>query len=104
MPPSPDSLASELRSAVIANDLEAATRVSAEYTEALRDRWMRLTAEERTVSPLPKQSLELLHWVREMAIMQQALAARHLAMVEKARRYQAARSLYLRSAALGVQG
>ena len=39
-------------------------------------------------------------WVREMTIMQQALAAQHLAVVEKASRYQTARALYLRSAAL----
>ncbi len=35
-----------------------------------------------------------------MTIMQQALAAQHLAMVEKASRYQTARAQYLRSAAL----
>ena len=38
-------------------------------------------------------------WVRDMTIMQQALAAQHLAVVEKASRYQTARALYLRSAA-----
>jgi hypothetical protein len=37
-----------------------------------------------------------------MTIVQQALAAQHLAVVEKASRYQIARSLYLQSAALGT--
>jgi hypothetical protein len=103
MPQPSDSLARELRGAVLANDHEKAARLSAEYTEALREHWMQLSPRDRAASPLPKQSIELLNWVREMTIMQQALAARHLAVVEQASRYQTARSLYLRSAALGAQ-
>lgn len=103
MPQPLDNLARELRGAVLANDHEKAARLSTEYTEALREHWMLLSRQERAASTLPKQSIELLNWVREMTIMQQALAARHLTVVEQASRYQIARSRYLRSAALGAQ-
>jgi predicted mannosyl-3-phosphoglycerate phosphatase (HAD superfamily) len=102
MPTPQDSLASELRAAVLANDHQKARRLSAEYTEALRQHWISLSPGQRAVSPIPKQSIELLNWAREMTILQQALTASHLAVVEKARRYQAARSTYLQSSTLGV--
>jgi hypothetical protein len=104
MPQPQDNLARDLRAAVLANDHEKATRLTVEYTAALREHWSDLSLPERAASPLPKQSLELLTWVREMTILQQALAARHLAVVEKASRYQTARAVYLRSAALEAQG
>jgi hypothetical protein len=104
MPQTPDDLARELRAAVLASDHEKAMRVTAEYAAALREHWMPLSAQERAASPLPKQSLELLAWAREMTIMQQALAAQHLAAVENASRYQTARARYLRSAALDAEG
>ncbi len=100
MHPRLDNLARELRAAVLASDHEKATRLTVEYSAALQQHWMMLRASERAASPIPKQSLELLTWVRDMTIMQHALAAQHLAAVEKASRYQAARALYLRSAAL----
>jgi hypothetical protein len=100
MPQPQDNLALELRAAVLASDHEKAARISVEYTEALSGHWMTLSPEQRATSPLPQQSLELLTWVREMTILQQALTAQHLAIVEKASRYQTARALYLRSAAL----
>jgi hypothetical protein len=103
MPEPLDNIARQLRAAVLANDHEKATRLTLEYTAALREHWMPLSAQERAVSPLPKQSLELLAWAREMTIMQQALTAQHLAAVERASRYQTARALYLRSAALDAQ-
>ncbi len=99
MHPQSDKLACELRAAVLAENHEKAERLAAQYTDAVHQQWMLLPPGERAVSPLPKQSLELLTWVREMTIMQQALAAQHLAVVEKASRYQTARALYLRSAA-----
>lgn len=102
MPEPSDSLARELRAAVLASDHARATRLAEQYTQTLSEHWMLLTNPERVASPLPKESLELLNWVREMTIMRQALDARHLAAVEKASRYQAARALYLRSAALGA--
>jgi len=100
MHPRPDNLARELRAAVLASDHEKATRLTVEYSAALQEDWRTLSAFERAASPLPRQSRELLTWVRDMTIMQQALAAQHLAAVDKACRYQTARALYLRSAAL----
>jgi hypothetical protein len=95
-----DNLARELRGAVLAGDHAKATRLTLEYSAALRQHWMTLSAGQRGASALPKQSLELLGWVRDMTIMQQAMAAQHLAMVQKAGRYQTARASYLRAAAL----
>jgi hypothetical protein len=100
MPQPPDNLARDLRAAVLASDHEDATRLAVEYTEALREHWTQLSPQERAVSPLPKQSLELFAWVRQMTIMQQALAAEHLSIIEKASRYQTARALYTQSAVL----
>lgn len=95
-----DQLACELRAAVLGVDHEKATRLSAQYTAAVRDQWTQLSAGERAVSPLPRQSMELLTWVREMALMQQAMAEAQLGMVEGAGRRLAARGLYLQTAAL----
>jgi hypothetical protein len=100
MHPRPDNLARELRAAVLASDHEKATRLTVEYSAALQQHWRMLSPFERAASPIPKQSRELLAWVREMTLMQQALAAQHLAAVEKRSRYQTARALYLRSGAL----
>jgi hypothetical protein len=103
MPHPPDDLALKLRAAVLANQHERAARLTVEYTEALRQYWMTLSAPERAASPLPKQSLELLTWVREMTVMQRALAAEHLGMINKASRYQTARKQYLQSAVLATR-
>ncbi len=103
MPQAPDNLARELRAAVLANDHEKATRLTVEYAAALREHWTLLSQQERAASPLPKQSLELLTWVREMTIVQQALAAEHLSMVDKASRSLTARALYLQLATLDAR-
>jgi hypothetical protein len=100
MQPASDNLARQLRAAVLASDHEKASRLTVEYSAALQEHWRLLSGSERAASPIPKQSRELLTWVREMTIMQQALAAQHLAAIEKVSRYQTARALYLRSAAL----
>lgn len=100
MPQPLDNLASELRAAVLAADHEKAARLSAEYTEALRVHWTALSARERGASQLPKQSLELLNWVREMTLMHRAITAEHLKLLGQMSRYQTARALYLQSAAL----
>jgi hypothetical protein len=98
-----DRAALALRSAVLASDHEQAALRSAEYTEAVAQYWKQLPNRERAASLLPKLSLELLNWAREMTTMQQALAAQQLAIVENASRYQTARVRYLRSAALEAQ-
>jgi hypothetical protein len=95
-----DDLARELRAAVLASDHEKAERWTLEYAAALGRHWRSLSTRERAASSLPKQSLELLTWAREMTLMQHAIAAEHLSMVERAGRRLTARSLYLQSAAL----
>jgi hypothetical protein len=97
-----DRLAHELRAAVLASDHARAADLAVKYTEALHQYWLQLPAQARASSGVPKQSLELLNWVREMTIMQRAMAAEHLRMIVKASRYQAARALYLQSAALAA--
>jgi hypothetical protein len=103
MPPPQDKLAHELRAAVLAGDHAKATRVSAEYVEALRRYWMTLAPVERAASELPKLSLELLAWAREVTIVQRAMAGEELRIAAQSRRYQTARVRYLQSAALGMR-
>ncbi len=103
MPQPQDNLARDLRAAVLANDHEKATRLTVEYTAALREHWTTLSLAERAASPLPKQSLELLTWVREMTLVQQAMAADHLSLVDRASRSLTARALYLQLAALDAR-
>ena len=100
MPQPPDNLASQLRASVLASDHETATRLTVEYTQALSEYWMSLSAEERAASPIPKQSLELLDWARKVTIMHHAMADQHLAAIQKANRYLTARANYLRTAAI----
>ena len=95
-----DKIARDLRAAVLATDHERATRLSAEYTEAVRQHWMLLSPAERAASSTPKQSIELLTWVRDMTLMQQGMAALQLSAVEKASRQLMARSLYLQLSTL----
>jgi hypothetical protein len=95
-----DDLSRELRAAVLGTDHEKASRLSEEYTEAVRRHWMLLSTSERAASSTPKQSIELLTWVRDMTLMQQGMAALQLSAVEKANRQLMARSLYLQLATL----
>ena len=98
-----DDVARELRAAVLAADHEKVARLTVEYARAVAAYWMSLDPKARDASAVPKQSLELLTWVREMALMQQAMAGEHLKLIGKAMRYQTARSLYLQSAALAAR-
>lgn len=98
--PETDSLARELRAAVLAGDHPKAMRLAVQYTEAVRTSWMKLDAPGRKASRLPRQSVELLHWVREMTLMHRGMTGEHLKILAKATRYQTARALYLQSAAL----
>ncbi len=95
MPQTADHLAYQLRSAVLVGDHGEVSRLSAAYTEALSEHWSQLSAEERTQSPIPKQSLELLAWVRQMTLVQQALTAEQLSILDRASRYQTASARYL---------
>ncbi|MGA2881528.1 MAG: hypothetical protein ABSG13_21470 [Bryobacteraceae bacterium] len=98
-----DKLACELRAAVLAGKHEKAERLAAEYTEALRQYWTRLSPQGRAASSLPQQSRELLAWVRDMTLMQQAMTAQHLAYVQRANRRLTARALYLQTSTLDAQ-
>ncbi len=99
----PDDLARELRAAVLGSDHTKAARLSVEYTAAVQRHWTALSNGERAASSLPKLSIELLTWAREITLMQQAMAARHLSDVETACRQLTARALYLQTAALDSQ-
>ena len=98
-----DRIAHGLRAAVLAADHAKAMQLSTEYVEAVSQSWMALSSAERRTSQLPKQSLELLGWVREMTIMQRAMAGEQLRIAARASRYQTARAQYLQSAALATR-
>jgi len=100
MPHPPDNLALELRAAVLGGNHEKAARLTVEYAAAVREYWTALPASGRGASVIPRQSLELLRWVREMTIMQRGMTGEQLRIVEKSMRYQTARAHYLESAAL----
>ena len=76
-----------------------AGHLAEQYTAALSQQWASMSQPERASSGIPKQAVELLTWAREMTIMQHAMAAEHLAAIEKANRYLTARANYLRTAA-----
>jgi hypothetical protein len=97
---SQEDLARELRAAVLGSDHNQAARLAEQYTQELTRQWALMSKAERDASGLPKQSRELLTWARDVAIMQHAMAATHLAAIDKANRYLTARANYLRSAAL----
>jgi len=84
----PEKLASDLRSAVLAGDHVRADRAAREYTEALSEFWEKLPASGRARSPLPNVARELLSWARGMTIVQRAIAAEQLASVQRTRLYQ----------------
>jgi hypothetical protein len=98
-----DNLAHQLRAAVLANHHEKAMGLTLEYAEALSEHWNTLSPSERAGSPLPKLSLELLAWAREMTIMQRALAGEHVRSLDKILRYRTARAFYQESAALSAR-
>jgi hypothetical protein len=100
MPQPQDNIARELRAAVLGNDHQQAERLAVAYTGALAEHWITLSADERAASSLPKQSLELLIWVRDMTLVQQAMAADQLALVERTGRRLTARAHYLECATL----
>jgi hypothetical protein len=80
--------ARELRAAVIAADHTGAELALAHYIETLQQVWEALPEQERSGSALPARVRELLAWTREMTIIQRALTADQLGVVQKASRYQ----------------
>jgi hypothetical protein len=98
-----DNLARDLRAATLGSDHETAARLSVAYSTALRQHWSTLSSEQRAASSLPKRSIELLNWVRDMTLMQHAIAAEHLSLAQRASRALAARALYLETSALDAR-
>jgi hypothetical protein len=83
-----DRITLELRAAVLAGDHTAAQGLVFEYSDAVRQVWEELPEDQRTQSTLPATALECLTWVRGMTVVQRAMAAEQLAVVEKIVRYQ----------------
>jgi len=100
MPKALADLARELRAAVLGNEHEKAGRLADQYALEVARQWSMMSKAERAASTLPQQSRELLTWARDVAIMHHAMAGQHLAAIEMANRYLAARANYLKSAAL----
>jgi len=82
-----DNLSYHFRSAILAGDYAAAESVATKYVEAIRQNWEALTEVERSVSPLPMQSREVLEWARASIIAQRALSSEQVAVLLKSSRY-----------------
>jgi hypothetical protein len=82
-----DSASRELRAAVIAADHAGAELAVSHYVETLRLVWEVMPEQERRASVLPARARELLAWARGMTIIQRALTADQLGILEKASRY-----------------
>jgi hypothetical protein len=78
----------ELRAAVIAADHTGAELALAHYIETLRQVWEAAPEQERSGSALPVRVRELLAWTREMTIIQRALTADQLRVLQKASYYE----------------
>jgi hypothetical protein len=87
MPQPLDKIARQLRSAILAADHVAAERVANEYALAVKEAWESLSASERARSTLPAQANELFTWARGMTIVQRAMLAEQLAVLQKSMRY-----------------
>jgi hypothetical protein len=87
-----DKIAREFRSAVLAADHVWAERLASEYREALAEAWQNLPASVRAASPLPAQANEMLTWARGMTIVQRAMLAEQLAVLDKSIRYASDRA------------
>ncbi len=82
-----DKLAQELRSAVLGGDHALAGELASEYSAALGGLWESLPERDRAVSLIPRQASELLTWAHRMTLVQRAIAAAQLAVIEKASHY-----------------
>jgi len=104
MHPRLGKIAHDLRAAILAGEHSGAARLVTEYVEALCGIWDSLPVQERVVSEIPRQALELLAWARAVTITQHVLAAEQLAIVEKVIRYRQAGPPEARSGAVAVSG
>jgi F0F1-type ATP synthase membrane subunit b/b' len=92
MPAALDKVARELRGAVLAEDHASAERLAGEYRAALEEAWRALPESARAASSLPQQARETLTWARGMTIVQRAMLAEELAILDKAIRYASDRA------------
>lgn len=103
MPPRLDKLAGELRAAILGGDHALANRIAQEYSEAVSRHWETLPPSDRAVSPLPQLARELLTWARGMTIVQRAIAADQLALVQRTKRFQQERLGRVRTSSIQVR-
>ena len=92
MPEPLDKIARDFRAAVLAADHAKAERLAAEYREALAETWRTMPDSDRNGSPLPRQAAELITWARGMTIVQRAMLAEQLSVLDKAIRYASERA------------
>ena len=92
MPKPLDKIAKEFRAAVLAADHVSAARLATDYREALAEAWRSLSESDRRASTLPRQANETLIWARGMTIVQRAMLAEQLAVLDKSIRYASDRS------------
>jgi hypothetical protein len=97
MPEPLDKIAREFRAAVLAGDHVLAERLAVEYRTALAEAWRDLPESVRAASPLPALAHEMLTWARGMTIVQRAVLAEQLAVLDKSIRYASDRASSSRS-------
>ena len=97
MPAALDRISHELRGAILAADHASAERLAGEYRAALEEAWRALPESARATSSLPQQATETLTWARGMTIIQRAMLAEQLAVLEKTKRFAASRATQQRS-------
>ena len=90
MPQALDNIAQQFRAAVLASDHALADGLASEYAQSASEFWESMSDTERERSTLPAQARELLTWARGMTIVQRAMLAEQLAILEKASRYRQA--------------
>jgi hypothetical protein len=86
MAQSPDKVSRELRTAVLGGDHVLAGQLASEYMGALGQLWESLPESERAAAR------DLLVWAHQMTVVQRAIAAAQLAVIEKASQYNVDRT------------
>jgi hypothetical protein len=76
-----DKLSRDFRTAVLASDHDLALELAPEYAGALAELWESLPESERVAAR------ELMVWAHQMTLLQRAIAAAQLAVIEKASHY-----------------
>jgi len=103
MPAPLDKLSRELRAAILAGDHALANRIAPKYAEAVREFWDTVPASDRAGSTVPRVARELLTWARGMTIVQRAIAADELGVVQRTKRYNQERLERVRTSSIQVR-